>query len=424
MNVKSLLALALAGLLGMAAACSRERAAHRLYHCPMHPNYISEQPGNCPICGMRLVPVEARKAGPGSHPEAPGQGADGLAAVEASAATLRLAGVQTATAIRATLTRTPRAVGIVVADETRVRQVHTKISGWVETLSVNATGQLVRAGQPLLSIYSPQLLATQEELVRAKDMATRFSASALPEVRRGGEDLLTAARRRLELFDVPKSLIEEVERTGKAQRTVTLRAPASGYVTAKDVFEGQEIQPGMSLFTLTDLSRIWVEADVYETEAADLRIGGRAVVSLPYADDRKVAGRVAFVYPTLDLGSRTLKVRLELANPGLLFKPGMYVDVRLELATSEGVVVPDSAVLDTGSRQVVFVATADGFAPREVRVGLRADGQASIVSGLAPGEDVAVKANFLLDSESRLRSALSAAGAPAAGGHQHGGTTQ
>lgn len=415
MNPKSLLALALTCLLGLAAACGNQEAAHHLYHCPMHPNYISEHPGDCPICGMRLVPVEETKAEPSRQTEAPAQGVDGLAAVEANAAGFRLAGVQTATATRATLTRSPRAVGVVVADETRVRQVQTKISGWVETLYVNTTGQLVRAGQPLLSLYSPQLLASQEELVRAKETAARFSSSALPEVRRGGEDLLTAARRRLELFDVPQSLIEEVEKTGKAQRTVTLRAPASGYVTTKDVFEGQEVQPGMSLFTLTDLSRIWVEADLYETEAADLKLGGRAVVALPNDHGREVTGQVAFVYPTLDLGSRTLKVRLELANPGLLLKPGMYVDVRPELATSEGVVIPDSAVLDTGTRQVVFVATGDGFTPREVRVGLRADGLASIVSGLAEGEVVAVKANFLLDSESRLRSAL--------GGHQHGGTT-
>jgi RND family efflux transporter MFP subunit len=317
-------------------------------------------------------------------------------------------------------------VGLVVADETRVRHVHTKISGWVETLHVNATGQVVRAGQPLLSIYSPQLLASQEELVRAKATAERFAGSALPEVRRGGEDLLAAARRRLELFDVPKSLIEEVERTGKAQRTVTLRAPASGYVTGKEVFEGQEIQPGMDLFILTDLTRIWVEADFYETETSGLAIGQRAVVSLPYDDGREIPGTVTFIYPTLDLASRTLKVRLELANPGLLMKPGMYVDVRPELAAREGVVIPDSAVLDTGTRQVVFVETAGGFEPRDVRVGLRADGKALIVSGLSAGERVAVKANFLLDAESRLRSALAATGATngrPGGEHRHQGAT-
>ncbi|MFY9821300.1 MAG: efflux RND transporter periplasmic adaptor subunit, partial [Thermoanaerobaculia bacterium] len=305
--------------------------------------------------------------------------------------------------------RATRAAGLVVADETRVRHVQTRMSGWVEKLYVNATGQLVRAGQPLLSLYSPALLATQEEFLRARETSARFAGSALPEVRRGGEDLVTAARRRLELLDVPAGVITRLEQTGIAQRAITLTAPATGYVTAKSVFEGQQVQPGMDLFTLADLSRVWVEADVYPFEASAVRLGQKAVVKLPYGTGAERTGRIAYVYPTLDPQSRTLKVRIELPNPGLALKPGMYVDVAPDQESAEGIVVPDSAVIDTGVRQLVFVEKGGSFEPRDVRVGSRSDGKAVILSGVAAGERVAVRANFLLDSESRLRAALGGA---------------
>ncbi len=330
----------------------------------------------------------------------------GLSPVQSSPESFRLAGVQTAVAERQTLHRTTRAVGLVVPDETRVRHVQTRMSGWVEKLYVNATGQLVRAGQPLLSLYSPELLATQEEFLRAREASARFAGSALPEVRRGGEDLVSAARRRLELLDVPAGVIARLERDGTAQRAITLTAPASGYVTAKSVFEGQQVQPGMDLLTLADLSRVWIEADVYPSEASSVRLGQKATVKVPYGTGAELTGKIAYVYPTLDPQSRTLKVRIELANPGLALKPGMFVDVAPDLETAEGIVVPDSAVIDTGERQVVFVETGAGFEPRDVKVGSRGDGKAVILSGVAAGERVAVRANFLLDSESRLRAAL------------------
>jgi RND family efflux transporter MFP subunit len=369
---------------------------HGEYYCPMHPEYTSDKPGTCPICNMSLVKNEREKeekTAPKAASPAPDEGH-------------RLAGVQTAVAERETLTRTTRAVGLVVADETRVRRVQTKVSGWVEKLHVSATGQPVRAGQPLLSLYSPQLLATQEEFLRARKSAERFGESSLPEVRQGGAELLAAARRRLELFDVPRSLIARLERTGQAERTVTLTAPVSGFVTGKEVFEGQEVQPGMDLFTVSDLSRVWVEADFYEIESRSLKIGQTAAVSLPNDPGVRLRGRVTLVYPTLDPQSRTLKARIEFANPGLVLKPGMYVDVTPDLETQEGVVIPDSAVLDTGVRQVVFVEKNGDFVPREVRVGSRGDGKALILQGVEAGERVAVRANFLLDSEARLRDAV------------------
>jgi len=446
---KTLLAL-LPLLLLVAVACRDDAArAGARYYCPMHPDYVSDKPGDCPICGMRLVPAEkaaARKAETGGtedrsrrkilyyrNPMDPavtspvpakdamgmdyvpvyedeGQGArstvPGMAPVEMDAQALRLSGVQTAVAERRALSRSTRAVGLVTADESRIRHVHTKTSGWVERLYVSSTGQIVSRGQPLLAIYSPELLATQEEYLRAREAARRFSGSQLPEVRRGGEDLLAASRRRLELLDVPHGLIEQIDRTGKPQRTVTLYSPASGYVTGKEIFEGMEVGPGMDLLTVTDLSRVWVEADFYEYESRILGVGQKVALRLPYDPATTRSGRVSFIYPFLDPESRTVKVRIELSNPGLRLKPGMYVDVTPELAAAEGIVIPDSAVIDTGVRQVVFVRTPGGFEPRQVRVGTRTEGLAMILVGLDAGESVAVRANFLLDSESRLRAAV------------------
>lgn len=450
------LALALSG-------CGSEHEKDTRYHCPMHPTYISDKPGDCPICGMRLVTMEEKTAAPGRQavaPSAPGErrvlfyrspmdptvtspvpakdemgmdyvavyedevessasGVEGFGTVSAAPQALRLAGIRTSIARSETLRRTVRTVGLVVADERRVRHVHTKISGWIETLHANFTGQLVRRGQPLLAIYSPELLASQEEFLRARGAAERFAVSELPEVRKGGEELLNSARRRLELFDVPAEFVAELERTGQPQRTVTLNAPVAGIVTSKMAFEGQQIEPGMELLTITDLSQVWVEADFYEYEARALAVGQQAQLFLPYDRHDHLGGSISFIYPTVDLASRTLKVRLEFANTDGGLRPGMYADVAVELEQQQGIVVPDSAVLDSGLRQIAFVQREGGvFEPREVHVGSRADGKALILSGIAEGEIVAVRANFLLDSESRLRAAIAAMSGPAA--HEHG----
>jgi len=454
------------------------------WHCPMHPTYTSNGPGTCPICGMQLVrleegktrspaaktaatqegkllfyrhpmnpsvtspvpakdemgmdfvPVYAEEAGGGASRATGASGASGAsevpgqATIEVSERGIRLTGVRTALAQRESLTRTTRTVGLVLPDERRIRHVHTKIAGWVEKLYVNYTGQMVRAGQPILAVYSPELLASQEEYLRARQSAARFATSTIPEVRRGAEDLVASARRRLELFDVPQSFLATLERTGQVLRAVTLVAPASGFVSAKLVLEGMEVQPGTELFTLTDLSHVWVEADFYENEARLLRIGQRAQVRLPYDPGHVMEGEVTFIYPTLATESRTLKVRLELANLDGHLKPGMFVDVTSGLESAEGVTVPEDAVIDTGLRQVVFVETEPGiFQPREVEVGIRGAGRAVIFSGIGEGERVATRANFLLDSESKLRAALQAAqsrstlGGPASepppSGHPH-----
>ena len=449
--------------------------AETIYHCPMHPTYTLDRPGDCPICGMRLVPIpgskgaatessansaavgtggtasghshadgsgdiyyctmcpEIRQQGPGkcskcgmdlvkADPQPAGQApaaVAGMAAVHATAGQLSLAGVRTTEAVTGVISSTVRAVGNVVTDETRVRQVTTKIGGWIEKLHVNAVGQFVRAGDPLFDLYSPELLASQQEYLRARATAAEFEQSSMPEVRRGGQDRVSAGRRRRELFDVPQAFLDELERRGTAQRTITFRAPFSGYVTEKTVLEGQRIDSGMPLMTLSDLSRVWVIAQVYENEAAAAVPGRPATLSPQYDNTVRLSGRVSLVYPTMDAESRTIRVRFEVANPKLALKPGMFVNVELEAGQARGVVVPESALIDTGTRQVVFVQAAGGqLDPREVVAGGRADGQVLIRMGLKAGETVAVAANFLLDSESRLRAAIGAM-APAAGHAEH-----
>ncbi len=467
---------AVVATLPVVAGCGRESGPTVRYHCPMHPTYVSDRPGDCPICGMRIVPIPpaaAPEPAPPAVPSQQGAGAEparrvlhyrnpmdpsitspvpakdsmgmdfvpvyadetvgagggatalpGLAEVAPGAEGLRLAGVRTAPAARERLTRAIRATAQVVSDETRVRRVQVRTAGWVERLFVDFTGQRVRAGEPLLSLYSPDLLATQEEYVRARQAAARFAASDLPEVRRGGEDLVAAARRRLELLDVPAAFVAELERSGTPRRSVTLTAPVSGFVTAKAVFAGQRVEPGMELFTVTDLGTVWVEAQLYESEAPLVAVGQTATLGLPYDPALVREGRVTFVSPTVDPDTRTLTVRLEFANADLRLKPGMFAVVQLQVDLGEQLVVPDDAVMDTGERQYVFVAGGgDTFSPRAVTAGWRGDGRAQILAGLAAGERVATRANFLLDSESRLRAALAGAPAavPAGAGPERGG---
>jgi|CXWL01.1.fsa_nt_gi RND family efflux transporter MFP subunit len=423
--------------------------------CAMHPTYLSDRPGQCPICNMDLVPVEPAAA-PAAAPTAgePGErqvafyrspmdpaitspvpakdemgmefvpvyadeltggqapsAVEGRAAVELAAPAQERLGVAIAVAATQRLSRTIRAVGAVTPDERRLYRVQSKISGWVERLDANATGQWVRKGQSLMAVYSPELLAGQEEYLLARRNAERFLASDLPEVRRGGEDLVAAARRRLALLDVPATFLAQLEQDGVPKRTVELLAPASGTVIEKSVVAGQQITPGMELLTLADLSQIWVDAEVPEQDARYVGVGTPATLGLAYDAATARRTKVAFVYPSIDTATRSLRLRFEVANPGQVFKPGMFVDVELAIDLGTGVVVPDSAVLDSGSRQLAYVETAPGhFEPRQVSVRWRGDGKALLADGVRAGEKVAVRANFLLDGESRLRESFNQAG--------------
>jgi len=400
-------AIAIGLALGDGCAKQKQVAAQR-YHCPMHPTYVSDRPGDCPICGMRLVPIDEK----GEEQTAAQGGAQGgfagYAPVSVTEQGMKLAGIRTTPAIRGVLHRSIRAVGTVRSDERRIHQVTLKSAGYVERLFVGTTGQLVHQGDPILSIYSPDLLSAQSEYLRARQTVQDLQASGMEEVRRSAEDLLNSSKRKLELLDVPETLIREIERTGTPQRALTFTAPVSGYVTARPVVAGMMVEPGTELYTVTDLSKVWIEADVYENEAAYLKTGQEATLTLPYDPTVQMTGKIALIYPVLDPGSRTLRVRFETDNPGLVLKPGMFANAELQIQSADGIIVPDNAVLDTGDRQLVFVETSPGqFAPRSVRVGLRGDGQALLLEGVQEGDPVVVQANFLLDSESRIRAAFS-----------------
>jgi RND family efflux transporter MFP subunit len=377
----------------------------------MDPEIVSDRPGRCPKCRMALEPKPKPKAAgdtPGSDAGSlEPKDVPGLAPIDVSEEGMRLAGVRTDVAVKGRIARTLRASGIVRADETRIRHVHTKISGWIEKLYVNFTGESVARGRPILSIYSQELLGAQHEYLQAKQASSTMQRSDSTLVRDGAVDLLAASRRRLELLDVPKSLIAQLDQGGEPSRTVTIAAPVGGVVMSKSVFEGQQVDPGTELFTVTDLSRVWVEADLYESEGSAVTVGTEGRVSLVGDSSQVMTGKIKYIYPYVNAETRTLRVRFEFPNPNLSLKLESFANVEIPVETGEGAIVPDSAVMDTGVRQVVFVSPRDGhFVPRLVKVGVRAEGRAQILSGVAPGERVAIKANFLLDSESRLRAAM------------------
>ena len=399
------------------------------YRNPMNPAITSPVPAKDEM-GMDYLPVYADASGAPEKPksiavetedffadERPPAKIEGLAGVTLEGRGIALSGVQTSTATRESVRRTVRTVGRVVPDETAVRHAHTKVGGYVEKLHVNFSGQYIRKGSPLLDLYAPDILATQEELLAALRSAGRLTAAEDRALHETASGIAAAARRRLSLYDVPDAVIAAIERDGTPRRTVTLVAPASGFVTSKGIVEGQQVEPGMELYTITDMERVWVEADLYEYEARSSLVGQEATLTLPYDPERKLVGKVTYVLPFLDPESRTIKVRLEFPNPGTALKPGMFGDVTLALETAEGVSIPESAVIDSGTRQVVFVGLGQGrFEPRLVRLGLRGEGRVQVLAGIQAGEAVVVRANFLLDSESRLRAlveqATAAAGAP------------
>ena len=391
--------------------------AAQQWTCTMHPWIIRDKPGTCPICGMQLVPVEKPEQKPGETEKSnvPGEGV-----VNIDPSKQQLIGVVTTSVERRKLSRTVRAVGLVTVDESRLSDVHTKVDGWIEKLFVNKTGQVVRKGQPLLTIYSPDLVSTQEEYLIALRSRERTKDSPFAEVRRSGDTLVAAARRRLELWDITEAEIARLEKTGEVKKTLTLYAPYSGYVMERMAVEGMQVMPSMTLLRLADLSRVWVDVSIYEFEAPLVAVGQQTTLALAAYPGKVFPGRVNYLYPTVDEMTRTLKARLEFANPGLWLKPGMYANVEIMVPEAEELAIPEQAVIDTGTRKVAFVKQGEGtFVPREVQVGPRSAGYYPVLGGVKEGEQVVSSPNFLIDSESRFQAAIEAMGAgmPAGGAH-------
>jgi Cu(I)/Ag(I) efflux system membrane fusion protein len=313
-------------------------------------------------------------------------------------------GVRTARAERAHLTTPIRALGVVRWDETALEDVSLKVRGWVGRLEVDAVGDPVEKGQVLFTLYSPELYAAQEEYLQALRSRERAKASGAPE---RADRLVRAARNRLRLWDVSAGDLAAVEREGEPLDELPIRAPASGFVVAKAIVAGSGIEPGTRLYRIAPLDRVWVDAEVYETELPWVREGQPVRVELPYGPALSVEARVARVYPELRAETRTARVRIELPNPGLALRPDMYADVEIDVDRGERLLVPQSAVLHAGDRSFVFLALGEGrFRPREVTTGLRAGERVEVVAGLEGGEEVVASGTFLIAAESRLRAAL------------------
>jgi len=375
---------------------------------PMHPAYKSDKPGIAPDCGMKLVPVYADgQNAPPAAPNAPipAEGTPMPAGtVKITPEKQQLIGVTFAQAERAGGSRTIRAVGKVTFDETRIQHVHTKVEGWIDQVFVDYTGQLVRKGQPLITVYSPEMLASQRELLLAAKARDTMKDSPLPVAFDQSESLLQAARRRLELWDLSDAQIDQVLKTGQPIKNVTLYSPIAGYVTDRKAFPQLRVMPDIDLYTIVDLSHVWIMADLFEYEAPDIHIGETARVTLEAVPGRTFDARISYIQPQVDPTTRTLQARLEMDNPALTLKPDMYANVEFRVALPVAVTVPADAVLDSGERKTVFIDRGNGFfEPRLVTTGERDGDRLQILSGLAGGERIVASGTFLIDSESRLK---------------------
>ena len=411
-------------------SCSKSSspAERTLYTCSMHPQVVQDHPGDCPICGMKLVPVRKETASAAKDRQDAGrkvkyykstmllgeisqtprkdsmgmdmvpvyEGEEETQTIAVDPVTVQKMGVRTAVVRKGALRRAIRTVGTIDYNETALADVTTKFRGWIEKLYVDSTGKQVRKGEPLFDIYSPDLYNAQNEY-----------ALALNQGGTGG--LKASARQKLQLFDVSEDQIAQLEKTRQPQRTLRVDAPIEGIVVEKNAVQGQMVEAGMRLYRLADLGIVWVQSQIYEQDLSLLKLGQEAEVSLSYLPDRKFRGRITYIYPTVDEKTRTARVRMEFHNPGLFLKPGMFATVELHAELDpDALLIPDTAVLRSGDKNTVFVALDNGkFEPRTVTLGPRGENdQYQVLSGLNDGERVVTSGQFLLDSESQLREAI------------------
>jgi len=330
----------------------------------------------------------------------------------------QLIGVKIGTVEMRPLDKVIRTVGTIAYDEKRIATVSVKVGGWIEELYVDFTGRYVRKGEPLLTIYSPELVSTQEEYLTALEAKKSLAKSSFPEVASSGDALVEAARRRLKLWDVTDEEIRKLEEGGKAKRTLTFYAPLSGFVIEKSVYKGMNVMPGTTLYKMADLSVVWLYADIYEYELPYIRLGQEAAIQLTALPGETFRGKAIYIYPFLDPTTRTDKVRFAFPNPHGKLKPEMYATVEIKVPLGQKLAVPTGAVIDTGLRQVAIIDKGAGFfEPREIKVGAKTENYYEVISGLKAGERVVTSANFLVDSESQLKEALGSMPGMEHGGH-------
>ncbi len=370
----------------------------KYWAAPMDPTYIRNEPGKSPM-GMDLVPVY----------EEEGDEKEPASTIRIDPITIQNMGVRLERVKRKPLVKYIRAFGNITYDERRIYAVNTKFNGWIEKLYVDFIGETVKKGQPLFAIYSPELVTAQEEYLLSLHHNESLKESPYDSIREGAQRLLKASRTRLEYWDLSEKQIKKIEDTGVVQKRLTIYSPASGVVIKKVAFQGHHVKAGEHLYEIADLSKVWVDVDIYEYELPWIKKGMTGEMELSYIPGKIFTGKVLYVYPFLTAKTRTARLRLEFPNPDYQLKPDMYANVTLRSAVSDNsLVIPQEAVIDSGVRKVVFVALGKGkFQPREVKLGLEGnDGEFQVMEGLKENEQIVTSAQFMLDSESRLREAI------------------
>ena len=382
----------------------QEATSKPLYTCSMHPFIIKDKPGTCPICGMELIKKIAETQTANAQTSEGKKQADMLGHVSVSPTQRVMANVATTAVKQIVLNKEINAVGIVQYDQSRQAKVTAWIAGRIDRLHVDTVGAQVTKDSPVAELYSPDLLATQQEYLLAVRSRDRMKGSSIDAISQNGEGLVASARERLKLFGVKDQQIAELEKAGKPTIRLPIYTPLSGVVIEKMVQQGQYVNTGDALFNIADLSRVWVEIEVYENELPNIRIGQRVEIRSQSFPGKPFTGRISFIYPFLDPKTRTVKARVEMPNPGMRLKPDMFVNAVIKIPLASAFVVPVSAVMDTGKRQLVWVESSPGmFEPRDVQVGQSADDKVQILSGLKAGDMVAVTGGYLIDSEAQLK---------------------
>jgi RND family efflux transporter MFP subunit len=365
------------------------------YKDPMHPWYTSEKPGKAPDCGMDLVPVY--------------EGESDAKGIKIDPTTVQNIGVKVEDVVKRKLNKVIRTIGKIDYDERRVFSVNSKVMGWVEKLYVDYTGKLVRKGEPMMDLYSPELVTTQEEYLQALNYQKKLQRSSLEEAKKGSDDLIQSARRRLLNWDIPESEIQALEQRGAPKKTMTIYSPADGIVMEKMVRPGQNVMVGMELYKIADLSTVWVLADIYQYELPWIRLGQSVDIELSYLPGRSFKGTITYIYPYLSEETKTAKVRIQVHNTASIdLKPDMFATVKILSPLSlEAVVVPDQAIIRSGERNIAVIALGGGyFDPREVKLGVQSEGYVQVLDGIKEGEKIVISSQFLIDSESNLKAAI------------------
>jgi RND family efflux transporter MFP subunit len=401
---------------------SKASSEQRIYVCPMHPSYTSNKPGECPICGMKLVDKTPKEDHSAHEMSKEGNDSD----IKIDVNKQQLIGIATTKVKKQKVSKEIKALGTVTPDERLINHVHTRISGYIEKVYADYEGKFVNYGDPLFTIYSPELVSTQEEYLLALKAEKQLSGTNYDLINQSQRNLKEASLRRLKLWNISEREIKNLEESKAVKKDLTIYSNYSGFITERVAFEGLTVDPMTSLYEITNLSRVWVIAEIYEEDLADLAIGQKVFVRFPYESSNSFEGSLTYIYPKLDSGNRTVKARVEVNNPGFKLKPNMYVDAYISQSLGEQLIVPKSAIIDTGEKKIAFVKTGEGsFLPTEVEIGSELDIKESdlgierryqvITSGLTEDDFVVTEGNFLLDSESNLQSTMN----QMVGGHKH-----